>query len=106
MWGSPGEPGRPGRLVGTAARIAGGRAARTLARAVPDATESELRLAREAVRSGVEEMPDLLRTGFTLALLVSLVVRVRGLFAVSEVERFGTGLALAALYEARGGDTR
>ncbi|HEX6469480.1 MAG TPA: hypothetical protein VF069_10320 [Streptosporangiaceae bacterium] len=88
------------------ARAAGGRAARDLAVTLPDATARELRVAGEAVRDGVEDMPDLLRTGFVVALLVSLVAPLRRLIGLREVERFGTGLGLAAVFDARRRDDR
>jgi hypothetical protein len=88
------------------ARIASRRAVRALPRAVPDVTGSELQVAGDSVSAGVEEMPDLLRAGLAFALLVTLVVRDRRLFAVGEAERFGRGLALAAVFESRAGDSR
>jgi hypothetical protein len=89
-----------------AARVAGGRAARDLAATLPDATAHELHAAGEAVRDGVEDMPDLLRTGFVVALLVSLVAPLRRLAGLREVERFGTGLGLATVFDTRGRDGR
>jgi hypothetical protein len=89
-----------------AARIAGGRAARDVVSALPDATAIELNAARKAVRDGVTEMPDLLRAGFVVALFVTLVVPLRRLLGLQEVERFGRGLALAAVFDSRAGDDR
>ena len=89
-----------------AARIAGGRAARNVISAVPDATADELNAARRAVRDGVTEMPDLLRAGFVIALCVTLVAPLRRLLGLREVERFGRGLALAAVFDSRAGDDR
>jgi hypothetical protein len=86
-----------------AARIAAGRAARDVVAALPDATAGELNAARRAVRDGVAEMPDLLRAGFVIVLFVTLVVPLRRLLGPQELERFGRGLALAAVFDSRAG---
>jgi hypothetical protein len=65
-----------------------------------------LEAARDSVRTGVEAMPDLLRAGFALALLTTLVGRGLRLRAVRDVERFGKGLALAAVFDSRAADPR
>ncbi len=87
-----------------AARVARARAVRALPRALPDVTDRELRLAGDSVEAGVRAMPDLLRTGFAATLLLALPPRDPRLFAVAETERFGRGLALAAVFEARAGE--
>ena len=89
-----------------AARIAGGRAARDVVSALPDATAGELNAARKAVSDGVTEMPDLLRAGFVIALFVTLAAPLRRLLGLQEVERFGRGLALAAVFDSRAGADR
>jgi len=89
-----------------AGRIAAARAVRELSRAVPEVTEPELRIAGDGVAAGVREMPDLLRAGFTVAVLLSLLVPDRRLPGVRETERFGRGVALAAVWESRAGGPR
>ena len=91
------------RLSAAAGRLAGRRAVRGVARAVSDVTGNELRAAESNVRAGVEEMPDVLRAGFVLTQLVSLIVRYERLFGVGEAGRFGRGLALATVFDERAG---
>jgi hypothetical protein len=87
--------------AGVAGRIAGRHAVSIVSRAVPDLTDSEARTAGESVRSGIEEMPDLLRAGFVFALMAAFAGTACRLFVVSEVERFSRGLALAAVFDSR-----
>jgi hypothetical protein len=90
----------PGAAV---ARLASRRAVRALTHAVSDVTGSELRAAESSVRAGVEEMPDVLRAGFVVTTLMSLVIRYERMFAVGEAGRFGRGLALATVFDERAG---
>jgi hypothetical protein len=95
--------GRRRWLSAAAARLASRRAVRGVARAVSDVTGSELSAAESSVRTGVEEMPDVLRAGFVVTVLVSQVVRYERLFGVGEAGRFGRGLALATVFDVRAG---